>query len=316
MRVSAVIPCYNVAAYIGEAVDSAFRQTRPPDEVLVVDDCSTDGSADVARAHGARVVTTASNSGEGAARNTGALAATGELIAWLDADDYWTDDHLATLVPLLERFPEAVLAFSRVRLFGTREGVWPALLPEGEAVDAFAASLRRCVLPHNAVVVRRAELLAAGGYHDTLRMAADYELWLRLSREHPFVCSHAVTCHWRHHGENLSRNLLAYQKSEYETRWRLWQRVLQGEPLRPRQTPHSPEADRAALAAALLAIWEEHLWVAWYSRDPRQMRFHLSMRRLVPDTDAAYARWRRRARLLPVARAYDRLRSGVRMLRK
>ena len=315
MTVSVVIPCYNAAAYVGEAVASALRQTRPPDEVLVVDDGSTDGSPDVARRAGARVVATPRNAGASAARNVGAREARGELVAWLDADDYWDDVHLATVVPLLERFPEAVLAFSRVQLFGAREGEWPALLPEGRAVDAFAACLRRCVLPQNAVVVRRAALLDAGGYDESMPSAEDYDLWLRLSRAFPFVCTHDITGHWRQHDRNLGGDLLRYQRNEYESRWRLWRNVAASpEPAEGNGAP-ALWRDRAALGAAMRHIWIGHLLTAWWMRDRTHMAFHLSMRHLVPESDALHATWRRRARLLPLARAYDRLRAGARALR-
>lgn len=96
MHVSAIIPVYNGEPWLADALRSIASQTRPADEVIVVDDCSTDRSAEIARAHGALVVHQPVNRGEGAARNAGIRAARGDAIAWLDADDYWTPHHLAT----------------------------------------------------------------------------------------------------------------------------------------------------------------------------------------------------------------------------
>ncbi len=103
--VSLVIPAYNAEAYLREALDSAFAQTRPPDEVIVVDDGSGDRTPEIAASYGDRVrLLRQPNRGEAAARNTGVRVARGDLIAFLDADD--------TLLPrCLEaqlRFPEGL----------------------------------------------------------------------------------------------------------------------------------------------------------------------------------------------------------------
>jgi glycosyltransferase involved in cell wall biosynthesis len=93
--VSVVIPAYNAEAYLREALDSVFAQTRPPDEVVVVDDGSTDRTSEVAASYGDRVrLLRQPNRGEAAARNAGVLAARGALIAFLDADDTWLPRYL------------------------------------------------------------------------------------------------------------------------------------------------------------------------------------------------------------------------------
>ena len=103
MRISAVIPCYNAAAFIGEAIDSALGQSRPPDEIVVVDDGSTDASAEVIRGFGARVrLVVQPNGGIGAARNRSLAEASGDGIAFLDADDVWPRDSLAVRVTAIE----------------------------------------------------------------------------------------------------------------------------------------------------------------------------------------------------------------------
>lgn len=309
LTVSAVIPCYNAGEYIAESVASVHRQTRPPDELIVVDDGSDDDSAAIARTAGARVVRLERNRGGAAARNAGLQLARGDVVAWLDADDVWDDRHLESVVPLLERFPSAALAFSRVRLFGGRSGEWPALIPEQRPVMAFPQALRRVLPPHNTVVVRRELLLDEGGYDESMRIAIDYELWLRLARRHPFVCTHAITCAWRHHGRNVSRNLADYQRCEYECRWRLWRRVVEEAADHDAGRDEAWWNDGAALADALRDVWLGHLESAWWARDRAQMAFHLSMRHLVPGAAPLVAGWRRRERLLPLAAAYDRLRA-------
>ena len=100
LSVAAIIPCYNGAEFLAEAIKSVQSQTRPVDEILVVDDGSTDESAAIARDLGAEVLSLGMNLGAGPARNHGLRHVRSDLVAWLDADDYWLDHHVATLVPL------------------------------------------------------------------------------------------------------------------------------------------------------------------------------------------------------------------------
>src|SRR5687768_8248493 len=116
--VSVVIPCHNGEAFLEETLLSVRAQLRQPDEIIVVDDASTDGSAEIARRLGATCIPTGVNVGLPAARNFGIRHARGSLIALLDADDVWLPDHLRSVVDLLERHPETGVGFGRVRLFG------------------------------------------------------------------------------------------------------------------------------------------------------------------------------------------------------
>lgn len=94
-RVSIVIPCYNGERYLAEAIDSALAQTRPASEIIVVNDGSTDGSADIARAYGSRILLISTpNRGSSEARNNGAFFARAEFIKYLDADDILVPDAL------------------------------------------------------------------------------------------------------------------------------------------------------------------------------------------------------------------------------
>src|SRR5689334_2160139 len=99
--VSVVIPTYNRAELVGEAIDSVLGQSRPPLEVIVVDDGSTDDTADVVGRYGARVVYLRQpNCGPATARNVGVARARGDLIALLDSDDRWLPRKLELQVPL------------------------------------------------------------------------------------------------------------------------------------------------------------------------------------------------------------------------
>ncbi len=116
--VSVIIPVFNDVAYIEEALRSALGQTHAPFEVIVVDDGSTDGSADVARGFGDAVtVLSQANGGISAARNAGLAAATGEVIAFLDADDIWPLDSIALRLAPMQADPALAGAFGLVDHF-------------------------------------------------------------------------------------------------------------------------------------------------------------------------------------------------------
>ena len=107
--ISVVIPAYNSAAQLARALDSVLAQTRPAEEILVVDDGSTDATAEVARSYGDAVRLIAqANAGAAAARNAGIRAARGTWIAFLDADDEWLPDRLALQTDILDRRPDLV----------------------------------------------------------------------------------------------------------------------------------------------------------------------------------------------------------------
>ena len=113
MKISAVIPAYNSAAFISDALASIRHQTFPVDEIIVVDDGSTDNIEEVVRSIDPGIVyITQKNQGPSAARNRGIEAATGDWIAFLDADDQWTPHKIKNQLLALERHPELQLIAS------------------------------------------------------------------------------------------------------------------------------------------------------------------------------------------------------------
>ena len=113
--VSCIIPVFNGARFLGEAVDSILAQTYRPCEVIVVDDGSTDATGDVIAGYGERVVAVRQpNRGEAAARNAGVRAARGALVAFLDADDLWGPEKLTRQAAKLGEDPRIDLCFTRL----------------------------------------------------------------------------------------------------------------------------------------------------------------------------------------------------------
>jgi glycosyltransferase involved in cell wall biosynthesis len=115
MRVSVVIPAFNGKRFLAEAIASVRAQDRPVDEIVVVDDGSTDGTAELAEELGARVLRQ-SNAGPAAARNAGIATAAGDVIAFLDCDDLWTEGSLARRLDALERDPALQVVLGRHRV--------------------------------------------------------------------------------------------------------------------------------------------------------------------------------------------------------
>ena len=136
--VSVIIPVYNCETYLAEAIDSVLAQTYAPVEIIVVDDGSTDGSAQVAARYAPRVrCLHQENSGIGAARNRGIEQASGNLLAFLDADDLWSPDKLARQVVALDLDPKLDMIFGLARQFRS---------PDLEAEVATAATATETVM--------------------------------------------------------------------------------------------------------------------------------------------------------------------------
>lgn len=212
--VSVIIPAYNAGKYIGQALDSVLTQQRPAKEIIVVNDCSTDDTLDVLKVYTQahpdfiKVLSTRTNSGVSAARNMGIQAANGELIALLDGDDYWKDCHLAILVELLERYPEADWAFSEmVNLFpdGTLgKHTCGGSIPDNVPFDCFFQFAWFCRAQTSTVVIKKTVFDKAGYFTPEYRQAEDYDLFMRISKDHPVIHSPEVTTFWRKHITSLT----------------------------------------------------------------------------------------------------------------
>ncbi|MEP7088231.1 MAG: glycosyltransferase [Gemmatimonadota bacterium] len=285
-RISAVIPCYNAARFLDESIRSILSQTRPPDEVIVVDDGSTDDSAAIARRSGVTCISLRTNSGPGAARNRGISAATGDMIAFLDADDHWSPTHIEEVASLLARYPESPVAFSRIRKFGKDDTISPSSLPEGAPQYLFWQLIEENIVAQSTAVVRRATLQAHGCYNETRRYSEDYELWLRLARHHPFVCTNAITAGYRVHPMQASSNVENMLAGRWRVKHQLWQDA--------KSTESGSFVDQ--LEQRMLKAWQATLDKAWWERDRTQFLAALELHELVPRSGASFRRWTRHFR--------------------
>jgi len=199
--VSVIIPVYNGAAFLGEAIESVLRQTLPVQEILVIDDGSTDGSAEIARRYAGIRVLSFENAGLSTARNRGIAEATSHWIALLDCDDVWVDDKIERQMAKLAEHPTADVCVSGYQLL--QDGVLGKVMraPEnfGELLERGTFSMPSCF------VLRRSALLAVGGFDARVTSAEDWDCWLRLKRTgSTFVSCPEPLMHYRRHGNNLT----------------------------------------------------------------------------------------------------------------
>lgn len=223
--VSAIIPAYNCAPYIGAAVRSVLEQTHRDVQVIVVDDGSTDGTPEALAPFLERIeLIRQPNGGVAAARNAGLRAARGELVAFLDADDWWFPARLSAQIAALARFPGAGLVFSdfavvdaagtEVRPRGVRwkYGVvrdptttpWSKVFRDATSVawadpagadhraEAYHGRVSAWLFQGNlintcTVLLRREAVDAVGEFDPSLDIEEDYDYWLRVAHRWPFV---------------------------------------------------------------------------------------------------------------------------------
>jgi glycosyltransferase involved in cell wall biosynthesis len=185
-RVSVVIPAYNAAETLREAIDSVLGQTLRDLEVVVVDDGSTDATASMVHDYDSRVrCITTPNRGVSAARNTGIAESTGELVAFLDADDLWKPGKLERQIELLESRPEAgVSTTGALRVTTSLEPVReerPRIITGDPCTEILLHSmvLGSC---SSSALIRRDLLVDVGGFDSRFSQCADIDLFLRLGR--------------------------------------------------------------------------------------------------------------------------------------
>lgn len=182
--VSVVIPTYNRAAFLSDAVESVLRQTFTNYEIIVVDDGSTDGTDSLIQGYGDRLkYVRQQNRGVSVARNEGVRVSRGEYIAFLDSDDIWTPDKLACQISFLSRFPECDLLFSPAWVVNAnldRTSSQP--LFGGLAVSDITLNtlyLRNIIIVIT-LLVRRDVFQAIGGFDPDIRYGEDWSLAIRI----------------------------------------------------------------------------------------------------------------------------------------
>lgn len=277
-----VIPAYNAASHLSVALEGAMAQTRRPDEIIVVDDGSTDRTGEVAERYPVTLIRHDRNRGPAAARNTAIANSACDYVAFLDADDYWTPDHCGPLARLLDQDERIVLACARCAHVGDDTAVPPLGLPAGQAIEPLWTLLRANPVVQSAAVVRRSALIAAGAYDEEMRYSEDYDLWLRLASQGRFIGHDRATCLRRIHPHQLSRNSTVHLiQGAWRARAAVATRLREG---------GAGEA-RARLDATLLAAWLAEVKEATRSQSLEALRTLGTVRDLVPGAERYATRW-------------------------
>jgi glycosyltransferase involved in cell wall biosynthesis len=200
-----VIPCYNQARFLGEAIESALTQTRAAAELVVVDDGSTEDVANVvARYPSARYIRQR-NSGPSAARNAGMRATSSEFVLFLDGDDRLLPEAIAAGEDRLRARPECAFAAGRMSTISADGALLQSCQPYPEYDDPYAAMLvDHCSIYPVTTIYRRSALETVNGFDVSFRRAEDWELDLRLAERFAFDLHQQPVGERRRHGGNIS----------------------------------------------------------------------------------------------------------------
>ena len=246
--VSAVVPTRDRAHMVGRAIASVLAQTRPPDELIVIDDGTADATAGDVRGFPGVVYERTAPRGVSAARNHGIRCASGEWLAFLDSDDEWRPEKLAAQLEALAAAPE-------LRVCHTDE-VW---IRDGRRVNPrrrhakrggwiFRCCLPLCAMSPSSVVIHRSVFERVGLFDEELPACEDYDLWLRVCAVYPvlYVDRRLVVKHGGH-ADQLSRTVEALDRY----RIRALEKILASDVLGPedRRAAEATLAEKAAIYA-------------------------------------------------------------------
>jgi glycosyltransferase involved in cell wall biosynthesis len=204
--VSVIVPAYQAEAFLAEALESALAQDYAGVEILVVDDGSTDRTAEIAGAHGVRVIRRP-NGGPAAARNTGLAVAGGELMTILDADDLWPPDRLSRQVAHMRDHPGDGLVMGLTEVFLTPGQPRPAHYPRFAENEPYAGH-------PSTMLVRREVFELIGPFDESLRLSEDLD-WIARAQDAGvrFGQLELTLLRYRIHAENTSRSPHANERA-------------------------------------------------------------------------------------------------------
>lgn len=164
-KISIIIPVFNTEKYLAEAIESVLSQTLKPTEIIVVDDGSTDKSVEIARQFEPLVrIISQANKGVGAARNVGIQETSGDFLAFLDADDFWTENKLEIQLSYLENNPKTDMVFGYVEQFISSE------LPDEHKSNLKSELDKMQGFVAGAMLIKKTTFLKAGFFNEKLEL--------------------------------------------------------------------------------------------------------------------------------------------------
>ena len=225
MTVSVIIPCFNQGEFLGEAIGSALAQTPRADEVIVVDDGSTDDTPEVAKQFAEIRYLRQENRGLSEARNAGFHASRGTFLLFLDSDDRLPAGAIESGLAALAKAPQAAFAYGLMRRM-TIEGAVFAARREPERSDYYRDLLGNNYIPTPGMVLfRRATLEDVGLFDPSAPPAADYEMYLRIARVKPIVAHSALSLDRRVHPQAMTGNASRMLRSVLRVHAKQWPHV-------------------------------------------------------------------------------------------
>ena len=218
-----ILPVRNRRAFLEESLASAVARTGPDDEIVVVDDGSSDGTSEDLRAPADRVrVLRTEGVGPSRARNRGIAAARGRFVAFLDSDDAWLPAGLDEQVAALQSEAGHGLSHARAEPVDAVGQPLERLRKPPLAGPALRHLLRRNPVTTSTVVVPRAVLDEVGGFDEDLARSMDRDLWIRIAERRPFHWLDVTVARYRFHAEQLIRSRRAVD----EARCRIYEKAI------------------------------------------------------------------------------------------
>lgn len=240
-KASIIMPCYNHAAFINDAVNSILNQSCPDLELIVVDDHSRDESAAILRSLGKadsrlKLVFHEHNQGASRSRNAGLKLAQGEYVGFCDADDLWKSDKLARQIQLFEKWPDCDVTYCDSEIIDesgrfTGEYFSHQFPPPTPATgDLFEVLCSRNFVNMTTVMVRRQEVGARLLFDESIKWVEDWWQWIRLSRYHRFLYEPVALAAYRVHPASTG---FTQKTGISRNRWKVGRRNLRAHPDMP-----------------------------------------------------------------------------------
>lgn len=221
-KVSVITAAYNHAKFVRQMAESVQAQTFRDFEHIVVDDGSTDGTADVLKSFGNEIIYVRENNrGTQAARNTALQISSGDYIALLDSDDVWLPEKLERQMKVFAEFQDAGLVYSFAYMIDSEGNVGNDGKPFGKPVAHGRDTLKEIMIqnpvPALTAVFHRRWIRELGGFDESLEVAADWDLWLRIAAHGPVNCVQEPLALYRLHQSNTWN--VAYPNGRFHEDW-------------------------------------------------------------------------------------------------
>jgi glycosyltransferase involved in cell wall biosynthesis/nucleoside phosphorylase len=215
IRISVIVPVYNREHTIRPAIDSILSQSSMPDEIIVVNDCSTDNTAGILESYKDSItrISLESNSGPSKARNIGIQNAHCEWIAFMDSDDRWEKNKLKDQKEFLEKYPFFEAIQSDEKWIRNGQRVNPRSHHKKPEGWIWEQSLERCLVSPSSVLIKKSLLERYGRFDETLPVCEDYDLWLKVARFHAVGLETGLSVvKYGGHKDQLSRKFSAMDR--------------------------------------------------------------------------------------------------------